>query len=165
MAKSSKALSSDFVGRVVELYGDTLYDLCHSVLWSGSNAQIAFRSILKDLRAASRKQRFQAHERPWVISVACARLRAFAQRHGRKLTPSEQIMLDANSDLQARLKQFDAYFHRLPVDDQILLLLRDKYGLPYGEIATALGIPEGSLKIQRQQSVRALEEWLWEART
>jgi DNA-directed RNA polymerase specialized sigma24 family protein len=70
-------------------------------------------------------------------------------------------MLDANSNLDGRFQQFDSYLHRLPVADQILLLLRDKFGIPYTELATALGVPEGSLKLRRQQALKALEDWLW----
>jgi DNA-directed RNA polymerase specialized sigma24 family protein len=160
VSESSKT-SPDFVDRVVELYGDTLYDLCQSVLWSTSNAQVIFRTILKEIRRARKRAQFETHERAWVLSIACARLQTFAQRHGRRLTPSEQIMLDANSDLKARFQRFDAYFHRLGVEDQILLLLRDKYGMPYTEISTALGTPEGSLKVRRQQALRTLGEWLY----
>jgi DNA-directed RNA polymerase specialized sigma24 family protein len=47
-------------------------------------------------------------------------------------------------------------------EDQILLLLRDKHGIPYSEIASALRSPEESLKVKRQQALRTLEEWLWD---
>jgi DNA-directed RNA polymerase specialized sigma24 family protein len=77
------------------------------------------------------------------------------------VTSQEQITLDASGNVSIRLKQFDLYFHRLIPEDQILLLLKDKYGIPYPEIATAMGIPEESLKIKRQQALRTLEEWLW----
>ena len=38
----------------------------------------------------------------------------------RKLTPAEQIELDSTAQLNSRLKQFDAFFHRLKIDDQLL---------------------------------------------
>lgn len=152
-----------FVDHVVRLYGDLLFDLCESVLWSPSNAQLAFRAVLKAIRAARPSNAYQEYERAWVLKVACDELRTFARRHGRRLTPAEQVLLDASSlNVGARLKQFDSYFHRLDTEDQLLLLLRDKYGLPYPEIEAAMGAPEGSLKIRRQQALRTLEEWLWD---
>jgi DNA-directed RNA polymerase specialized sigma24 family protein len=146
---------------IVERHGDLLYDLCESILWGSGAAQTVVRSIFRELRAERKFNLFTQHERAWVLRVACHRLRDLSRDHARKLTPNEQLELDANEKASARLKQFDFYFHRLPVNDQFVLLLRDKYGLPYSEIAAALSVPEGSLKIQRQQALRALEDWIW----
>jgi DNA-directed RNA polymerase specialized sigma24 family protein len=150
------------IDHAVGAYGDLLFDLCETVLWSASNAQIAFRMILKDIRRSHKSNPFENYERAWVLRVACTKLRNLAEQHGRRLSPSEQVMLDAGLGPSAKLKQFDSYFHRLGTDDQMLLLLKDKYGIPYDEIAAALGSPEGSLKVRRQQALRTLEEWLWD---
>ena len=160
----SAAPSTSPIDGLVERYGDLLFDLCEAVLWSPTNAQLAIRAILKELghQSSGSAPRFDEYERAWVLRVACERLRSLAHRYGRRLSPSEQIMLDASLGTDARLKQFDSYFHRLPTEDQLLLLLRDKHGLPYPEISAAMGAPEGSLKIRRQQALRTLEEWLWD---
>ena len=147
---------------VIQQYGDLLFDLCESVLWSPVTAQLAFRSIIKTVRKQKPSQGFAEHERAWVLKIAYEKLLPLSERHGRRLTSSEQIQLDATENVPSRLKQFDSYFHRLVTEDQILLLLRDKYGLPYPEIAAALGLPEGTLKIRRTQALRNLEEWLWD---
>ena len=147
---------------IVQRYGDLLFDLCESVLWNPTNAQIAFRSILKTLKKNLSSASYKDHERAWVLRVACQNLRGLSKDHGRLVTASEQIAADSSQNVSNRLKNFDFYFHRLPMDDQMVLLLRDKYGLPYPEIAAALRIPDASLKIRRQQSLRTLEEWLWE---
>jgi DNA-directed RNA polymerase specialized sigma24 family protein len=156
-----KKEENSFIERVVSQYGDLVFDLCHSVLWSQANAQIAFRAILRELRRRRADNSFIEHERAWVLRITAIKLEVMAQRYGKKLTPSEQIMLDASLNSEERLKQFDSYFHRLPTTDQILLILRDKYGIPYTDIAAALKLPEESLKIRRQQSLRTLEDWLW----
>jgi hypothetical protein len=150
------------VSQWLDRYGDLLFDLCQAVLWSQPNAQIAVRAILKDLNLYSRAGKYDIHEREWVLRVACDRLRKMTTKYGRHLSSSERMMLDASLDTAGRLRQFDSYFHRLSTDDQILLLLKDKYDMPYPEIATALGIPAGSLRIQRQQALKVLEEMLWE---
>jgi DNA-directed RNA polymerase specialized sigma24 family protein len=160
-AAKSREKATPTLDRMVEQYGDLLFDLAQSVLWSPGNAQIALRKIFKRIRKTSPSNDFQRYERAWVLQTACRELQVFAERYGRKLTPSEQMMLDASTDPEARLRRFDSYFHRLHYDQQILLLLRDKYRLPYSEIAMALQIPESSLKLRRQQALRTLEEWLW----
>ncbi len=156
---------SQFVDDIVKKYGDLLFDLCESVLWSPINAQLALRSILKTVsKEHSNKalpNNFQDHERAWILRIACERLRKDSARLGRTLTPSEQIELDAAEGVPSRLRKFDRYFHRLTPEDQLLLLLRDKYGIPYVEISAAMGTPDGSLKVRRQHALRALEDWIW----
>lgn len=154
-------MGGQFVDDIVKNYGDLLFDLCESVLWNPINAQLAFRSILKNVTKDREKREFKDHERAWILRIASERLLKDSPYLGRKLTPSEQIELDAAKGVSYRLKQFDNYFHRLTSEDKLLLLLRDKYGIPYGEIAVAMGIPEGSLKIQRSHALRTLEDWIW----
>ena len=149
------------IEHIVHVYGDLIFDLCESVLWSPDNAQIAFRNVLKKLKAGSSDNGFSAYERAWVLRVTCEDLRALTKKFGTSLTPSEQIHLDSNANINARLEDFEFYFRRLDIDDQLVMLLRDKYGLPYDEISASLGIPEGSIRVKRQQALRALEEWLW----
>lgn len=154
----------DRIEHIVHVYGDLLFDLCESILWSPENAQIAFRTILKNLKSGSSENQFSAYERAWVLRIACEELRALTRKFGTSLTPSEQIRLDSNANFNARMEDFELYFRRLDIDDQLVLLLRDKYGLTYDEIASALGVPEGSVRVSRQQALRAMEEWLWSLR-
>jgi DNA-directed RNA polymerase specialized sigma24 family protein len=160
-SESRPASGARPLDHLVETYGDLLFDLCESVLWSPANAQLAFRAILKAARPARSDRAYVAHERAWILRLACGVLRPFAERYGRKLAPSEQIMLDSMLTPERRLQQLDSYFHRLSTDDQLLLLLHDKHGLPPEEIASALGAPSGTLQLRRQQALRTLEEWVW----
>lgn len=138
-----------------------IFDLCQSVLWSKSNAQVAFREIAREIRKTSASEVYQHHERAWILEVTCRKLIRLATKHSRKLSPSEQIMLDATLTVDSRLGLFDSYFHRLGPQDQLVLLLRDKYQIPFSEIASALRTSEGSLKLRRQHALRTMEEWLW----
>lgn len=156
------AATAKLLDQVVHLYGDLVFDLCQSVLWSPSNAQSAFRAVLKEVKKRHSENHFSVHERAWILRLACEHLQLVYGRMARRLTAPEQIKLDSGASAGSRLKHFESYFHRLHVEDQILLLLKDKYGLPYPEIATVLGAPEGSLKVRRQQALRALEEWIWD---
>lgn len=148
---------------ILKIYGDLVFDLCESTLRSSSNAQAAFRSILKEIKKRHAQERFVDHQRAWVLKITCKTLRSISNQNSLKLTASEQIELDAFHTLPQRMKRFDRYFRRLETEDQILLLLRDKYGIPLLEISTAMETPEGSLKTRRQRALRTLENWLWES--
>ncbi|MBU6374970.1 MAG: hypothetical protein KGQ59_03145 [Bdellovibrionales bacterium] len=144
--------------------GDLIYDLYYSVLWNHKGARALYlslwRKIENDLKSQS--EPYQKYSRSWVLQVGIDLLIRSSASLGRALSPSEQVMLDANLNIPARLRQFESYLHKLQISDQILLLLRDKYGLAYSEIAAILRIPEGSLRIKHQQALRSLEEWLWD---
>lgn len=155
-------MSSTQIENIVRQYGDLVFDLCESVLWSGNNAQLAFRSFIQEIDRKKKVNAYRAHERAWVLRVAWDSLRSISEHHTPRILPSEQLRMDADPSLSQRFKNFDHYFHRLSIEDQVFLLLKDKYGLPYPEIAAILQIPEGSLKVKRQQALRTLEEWLWD---
>ena len=154
-------VSEPWINQIIQKYGDLLYDLCETILWSPSAAPPAFRAVLLEIKKRRGHENFKDYERAWIIRTAYEKLTRLSATQGRRLTPSEQIMLDSTFKVDARLKQFDSYFHRLSTAEQLLLLLRDKYGIPYPEIAAATGLPEDSLKMRRQQALRTLEEWLW----
>lgn len=145
-------------------FGDLVYDLFHSVLWNHQGARVLHLRLWRtiDRRLQGGEAHPERHVRAWVLQEAVDLLLRSHRRLGRSLSPSEQVMLDANLNIPARLRQFEAYLHKLRAEEQILLLLRDKYGLPYAEIAAALRTPEGSLRVRHQQALRTLEEWLWD---
>lgn len=145
-------------------YGDLVYDLFYSILWNHKGAGLLYLSFWNqmDRELARGGATYQRYARAWVLRSAIQVLVAGSAKHGRSLTPAEQVMIDANLDLEARQAQFESYLHKLPPADHILLLLRDKFGLPYEEISAALGISEGAIRIKRQQALRSLEEWLWD---
>ena len=147
-----------------ESYGDLVYDLFYSILWNHKGAGILYLAYWNqmDRELARNPVTYQRYARPWVLRGAIQMVTEGLPKYGRALTPSEQVMLDANLNIPARLKQFESYLHKLQPTDQVLLLLRDKYGLPYDEISAAMGHSEGALKIKRQQALRAMEEWLWD---
>lgn len=154
------------VEELVRLYGDMVFDLCESVLESPANAQIVFRSILKAVETESKDLPFVQHARAWILGVACREILTFIRRRGRRRAEprdhTERMTIDALPEAAERLKRFPHYFRRLTPEDQLLLLLKDKFGLPYPEIAAALSVPENSLKVRRSLALLAIEEWIWE---
>ena len=159
-----KGFRKGFNDHYVRTYGDLLFDLCEAVLWNPLPCSNCF-----SLYSEKSTFRFAISHlldlRTELGSEDCLQATApFLQRYGYQVSPDEQIRLDANESVSTRLKQFGSYFHRLNAEDQLLLLLKDKYGIPYFEIANAMGTPEGTLKVRRQQALRTLEEWLWNSR-
>ncbi len=152
---------NEWIDRIVSTYGDMLYDLCQSMLWSPADAPYAYRSILRTLSRRKKTERFVKYERPWILQVAFRELRGMKRKSPRFLTPAEQVMLDSNPEPKARLRFFDSYFHRLPIESQLLLVLRDKYGIPLSEVAAVLELPEASARLQRVQALRLLQSWIY----
>lgn len=144
----------------VHSYGDLIFDICSSLVRDPNQAQALFREIIQKLRTRRKREVYATYERAWILRVVCETLLEH-QSHASKSTPPEvRIQLDSQSST-AKFEQFETYFHRLELSDQILLLFRDKFELPYADIASALSTPEGSLKVRRQQALRTMEEWLW----
>ena len=154
-------ISKDSSDHFIRTYGDLLYDLCESILQTPTHAQLAFRSILKQIHSESRFQKFCEYERSWVLRIACKKIINLSQKYGRRVSPEDQIKVDAKETIENRFEQFDTFFNRLMPEDQILLILKDKHGIPFPEISSAMVTPVGSLKMKRQQALRTLEEWLW----
>ncbi|MEK6706829.1 MAG: sigma factor-like helix-turn-helix DNA-binding protein [Bdellovibrionota bacterium] len=146
---------------LIACYGDMMFDLCESLLLTHSNAQILFRSIAKEIEKTLKSNRYELHERQWVLKVTCTKLISAYPKYTKKLSASDQMELDSVDNVPGRLEQLHYFLHRLPPEDQIILLLRDKYGLPYQEISAAMQTPEGSIKVRRQHSLRNIEDWIW----
>jgi hypothetical protein len=83
-----------------------------------------------------------------------------AKTEARQLTPPEQIMLDALKPGKERLFQFEGYFHRLPSQDQALLILRDHQKWDWELLSLCLGEAPDSIKTRRTQALRTLEAWI-----
>jgi DNA-directed RNA polymerase specialized sigma24 family protein len=141
-------------------YGDMIFDVCHSLIRDPNHAQILFREILQKLRTRRKQEAYSTYERAWILRIVCETLINQQSHYTELTTPEERIQLDAQTSA-AKIEHFKTYFNRLEPIDQLLLLFRDKFALPYSDIASALATPEGSLKMRRQQALRTMEEWLW----
>lgn len=153
----------DPVQHIVQNHGDLIFDFCESILRSPANAQIIFRNTLKDVKKTAAEYLNTKNERSFALKITYMNIKNFADKHLLQPSNEERLQIDTGMPTAARLKHFESYLQRLPTDDQVLLLLRDKYGLTYAEIATTMGIPEQSLRMRRQQALRTLEEWLWDS--
>jgi hypothetical protein len=62
-AKTSASKNDEWIDGVVLTYGDLLYDLCQTMLWSPADAPDAYRAILRTLARRRRVERFTRYER------------------------------------------------------------------------------------------------------
>ncbi len=149
--------------RWIKEYGPITYDLCESILWSANTAATLYKQVLQTWKSLSEaKLHYQKHEKAFIFSQVLLQLIPFAEKHGRKLGASEQLMLDANSSPKERLPYLDSYLHRLPPREQALLLLSYKHAFTDEDLSAAFGEPIESLKLHRNQSLESLRIWIWE---
>lgn len=142
---------------LLQRYGDTLYDLCHSVLLDGDAAQFTYRKIAQDLAKVSKKAIPESFERAWLFHFAANHLVAF-ERHRPKQVDPIQSFEDAGSSTEGEQIRFKYYFGRLSPADRILLILSDKFDFSLDEIATILKLPAESLKLAKSQALTRLSE-------
>jgi len=142
---------------IIKTHGDLIYDLCESILANSVNAQLSFRKILQKIKRSRRENSFQKYERAWILKLSVDQLTQVTKRCSNKKHE------DAGLGTSMRLKNFPVFFRRITIEDQLLLILKDKYGIPYSEISASMGVPESTLKTRRAYALRALEEWVWES--
>lgn len=160
-AAPSPSRTPSAVEAALNSYGDLIFEIGGSLLWSQAGATEAMKRVVRRIRSEHGRETWGQLERAWVLQITVDVAKGLEPRIGRRLSPPERMMLDALETPEARLQQLESFFHRLPFERQTLLLLRDKLELPMTEVARILRTPVESLKIARQQSYRLLEEWIW----
>ena len=145
----------------VESFGDSIYDLCVCTLWHTAHAQHAFRVITRTIEQKKNQNQFETYLRPWIFKIAVETLRTMFAKNARKPSALEQVSLDSELSLEEKFARFELYFHKLSFDEKVVLLLRDKYGLPYSEIAAIFSLPEDSIKLRRTLALRTLDDSIW----
>lgn len=97
----------------------------------------------------------QAQFRTWLFQIArngaldVLRRRSLAQLvpiDDEAAVPAHAPRPDEQLDTRQRVGLLDTMLRKLPVEHREILLMREVEGLSYSEIATALGIQEGTVK-------------------
>lgn len=172
LVRNRVASLGNYQEHCIELYGDHLFDLCHSLFLNADQAQEVFHSILKKIKASSRLQEYLKFEKSWVFKLAFQQIISEYHRsqtqdelHSnfqlKQKVSSEHVSQKISAENILRLQRFSHYFNRIAIKDRFLLILKDKYEFPFPEISTAMGEPEGTLKVRRQQALRMLEDLIW----
>jgi RNA polymerase sigma factor (sigma-70 family) len=97
----------------------------------------------------------------WVRSVTVRTAVRLARRHDLEAATPETLMGRSAWSLEG-LVDIDDALARLPVSQRVVLVLRTREGLSEQEIATALGIPTGTVKSRLHRARAAFRE-VWES--
>jgi RNA polymerase sigma-70 factor (ECF subfamily) len=110
---------------------------------------------LPDLRDPDR---FRAWTDRLITRAALADARRARRRSSVRLVDSHDGSLLASDDIQrvADRDRIERGFERLTVDQRAVLVLRHYAGMSHAEIASALGVPEGTVASRLHHASRAL---------
>ena len=97
----------------------------------------------------------------WVRSVTVRTATRLARQHGQEVSAKGTAADPCASSLEG-LVDIDDALARLPLTQRVVLVLRTREGLTEQEIATALGIPAGTVKSRLSRARAAFRE-AWES--
>ncbi len=177
------------LGPLKQRYGDLIFDLCASILSpmpasppasapahhdeldlpARKEVALLFQAIFRKLRKNKSALSYRTFERSWVLKITCQQLiRAFEhqERGARKMLshapPPRSLATLLEPQDHLPLPQLLAQsLPRLPVEDQLIMLLHDKHQISFPEIAAALQMPLGSTQLRREQIIDSLYHWIW----
>jgi RNA polymerase sigma-70 factor (ECF subfamily) len=120
---------------------------------SADAADIVQETFLKAWQAIAR-WRPEARFSTWLLHIARNTTRDEWRRQVTDPAPSPLRQLQ----FQRRLRQLEQLLQQLPAEQREILLLREVEGLSYAELASALGIPPGTVKSRLARAREGLLE-------
>jgi RNA polymerase sigma-70 factor (ECF subfamily) len=151
--------------QLVQLYQKPVYALVARMMVAQRHAidDVAQDSMIKVLEALpSFDPRGKAKLQTWILTIT-ARTCIDALRRTKKLEPVEDHEDRATIDEESRafakvtMSKVEAAMAKLPDDHRAVLVLRAYHDLDYAEIATALGVEEGTVKSRLARARAALK--------
>jgi RNA polymerase sigma factor (sigma-70 family) len=97
----------------------------------------------------------------WARSVTVRTATRLARQHDLEI-PADETLTCGYAESPEGLVDIDDALARLPVAQRVVLVLRTREGLSEQEIATALGIPAGTVKSRLHRARAAFRE-VWES--
>ena len=120
---------------IAERYSDLLFDLCFSLLPRKSISQSAYKVISKKIKKNQKPDTFEEFERPAVLRTSIHILKKF---YIKEKFVARNLDLNLSSETpDQKLKRLNHFLSKLSFKEQTILLLRDKYGLPYKKLPHA----------------------------
>ncbi len=148
---------------MLESYQNLLHEVCRVALDRTELSQETFKKVVDSLQKVKPSRAFKKHERAWVLRVLCDRITQTSRAHPPKHDPIQESFLESLNDVKEKLPHLKQYLMRLPVENRLLIVLKDRFEIPMAEISLALGIGEDSLKLARAQTLQRINDWLWES--
>lgn len=140
--------------QLIKTYEDLIFDICKTILKKSINVNTVFRSILKKIRKTYYKSNYIQYERSWILRIIYKQLLDFYKCYGKRI-------LELNERKQENNDSFEFFFSLLSLEDQLLLLLKNKFKIPFSEISSAFLISEDSIKVKYQLALHTIEERMW----
>ena len=155
---------------------DAAYSLALHFLGSQQAAEDATQEAF--LRAYRGIARFEGDRfRPWLLSIVANAARDELRRRKRRpqrsldearddldrpsIDPPDPGPLPEDTALRGELRgQLEAALRELPEDWRMVVLLSDVHGLSYDEVASALGVPVGTVKSRLSRARGRLRDLL-----
>jgi len=136
---------------LIEQFQGVIFGLCLRMMGHRHDAEdVAQETFLRALRAVS-EFREDRPLRPWLLGIAANRCRTALSKRSRRPAPAEAVLEVADprsglgdpDDLAGELARA---LERLRPEYRTVFTLFHEQGLPYDEIAAALGRPIGTVK-------------------
>ncbi|MCC7441994.1 MAG: hypothetical protein IT285_10185 [Bdellovibrionales bacterium] len=149
------------LGTLVAEYGDELFDLCLHAVHLRQHPLQVFRAVIRDLKRAPIRD-FDRYRRLWVLGTATRRIMRLGRMESGRDVVDPVLFSSSANNAEGRLALLDQYFHRLPPESRLLLLLRERHELTLDEVGTILGTPAASLELRHRQVLDVLVGWIWQ---
>lgn len=151
---------SEAFGSLAAARVDRLFAIAVRILHDQQDAEDAVQSALvdawRDLPALRETSRFDA----WLYRLL---IRACYEQSGQRQRSAAGVTFlkiephtGDSAAVVADRDQLERAFHRLPIDQRAVVVLRHYWALPLIDVAEALGIPEGTARSRLHYALRTL---------
>ena len=148
---------------LIDRFQGVVFGVCLRMLGHRQDAEdVAQETFLRALRAIEGFDR-ERPLRPWLLGIAANRCRTALGRRSRRPLPIEPPDDQADhrpglADPDDLAGELDRALERLRPDHRLVFTLYHEQGLPYEEIARAIGRPIGTVKTWIHRARAALAE-------
>jgi RNA polymerase sigma factor (sigma-70 family) len=136
--------------RLVEQYQVDVFGLCVRLLQHRHDAEDVVQEVFLRVFRSLRRFDLSRPLRPWIMGIAVNRCRTWmSQRVGRPELVDylqETVAFTENGDAAELAREIQTAVKSLRLEYQSVFVLYHDRGLPYEEIAQALGKPVGTVK-------------------
>ncbi|RPI17403.1 MAG: sigma-70 family RNA polymerase sigma factor [Lysobacterales bacterium] len=157
------------VRECIDEFGGLVWAIARRMTRSRADAEDAVQEIFVDVwRSASRFDEAQGSEKVFITTIARRRLidrmRRARMSH---LMDSEEALEDVRwaepgngGEIRVEAERAAAYVARLRPDQQKVLKMGLLEGMTHSEIATATGMPLGTVKTQMRRGLIQVRQWM-----
>jgi hypothetical protein len=160
MVKRKK--QTDKLQYLIRNYGSLLFQWAFYTIEDPSQRNFCLREVFRILLKNDKKLKkpLSNIERAWFLRLSLPIIQKFSNESSIQDKSLRSELTQASLD--ERLDHFHAIFAELSFEDKSLLLLWDLLQVSPEEISTIFHSPQDSLKLKRHQTLRKLEDLIWQ---